>query len=263
MRKALFFLALCSFCEHTLLAQCGPNGHLGPIGNGQKSCIYTIGSGNMTWPSAPGVSVCTGTPCTAWGTSLTGLSQTLIGYLANVTSDIQAQLNAKATTAAPLGSLTAAVVKSASGVPSVAAAADVYGLWSGTKDSSHFMAGDGTMQTAGTSTSQMVSWVLCAAASCSTSDAVAIPFRVAAAGTSNTCYIAAGTAPTGADLIVQVTQNGLNAFTVTLTAGTAANTFLTSTPTMTRAAGDVLKASITQVGSTVPGMSVMLTCTLQ
>ena len=32
---------------------------------------------------------------------------------------------------------------------SAAAAADVYGLWSGTKDSSHFLAGDGTMQAGG------------------------------------------------------------------------------------------------------------------
>jgi hypothetical protein len=110
---------------------------------------------------------------------------------------------------------------------------------------------------------QTVTWVLCAAASCSTSDAILIPFRVQAAGSSNTCYIAASTPPTGADLIVQVMKNGSNAFTVDLAAGTAANTFLTSTPGMTRAAGDVLKASITQVGSTVPGQYVMLTCTLQ
>ena len=41
MRKALFFLALYSLSALTLCAQCGPNGHLGPIGNGQKSCIYT------------------------------------------------------------------------------------------------------------------------------------------------------------------------------------------------------------------------------
>ena len=45
-----------------------------------------------------------------------------------------------------LGSLSAAVVKSTSGTPSAAAAADIYGLWSGTKDSSHCTAGDGTMQ---------------------------------------------------------------------------------------------------------------------
>ena len=60
MRKALFFLALCSFCEHTLLAQCGPNGHLGPIGNGQKSCIYTVGSGTFVTLSGDASSTSTG-----------------------------------------------------------------------------------------------------------------------------------------------------------------------------------------------------------
>ena len=180
-------------------------------------------------------------------------------------TDWELQNPQTAPTAAQLPASVTGIRKSAGAgtTDTAAGVSDILGPWTGTKDSSHFPAGDGTMQTAGTSTAQTVSWVLCAAAACSTSDAVAIPFRVSAAGTSNTCYIAAGTAPTGADLIVQVTKNGSNAFTVALTAGTAANTFLTSTPTMTRAAGDVLKASITQVGSTVPGMSVMLTCTLQ
>jgi hypothetical protein len=83
-------------------------------------------SSGMTWPTTPGIGVCTGTPCTAWGTSITGLSQTLVGYMANVTSDIQAQLNAKQATLVSYTTITA--------------------LWSGTKDSSHCTAGDGTMQ---------------------------------------------------------------------------------------------------------------------
>lgn len=47
-----------------------------------------------------------------------------------------------------LGALATGVVKNttSTGVLSIAVAADIYGLWSGTKDSSHCLAGDGTMQ---------------------------------------------------------------------------------------------------------------------
>ena len=74
------------------------------------------GGGSMTWPSAPGITVCTSTPCTAWGTSLTapsgtivgtsdtqtltnktvdGVTPTVFGYL-DPTSSVQTQLNGKA-----------------------------------------------------------------------------------------------------------------------------------------------------------------------
>src|SRR5271157_3563508 len=39
MRKLLFSAFLICVTVHCVVAQCGPNGHLGPIGNNQRSCI--------------------------------------------------------------------------------------------------------------------------------------------------------------------------------------------------------------------------------
>lgn len=40
---------------------------------------YVYGGSGMIWPGTPGITVCTGTPCTAWGTSLTAPSGAIVG----------------------------------------------------------------------------------------------------------------------------------------------------------------------------------------
>lgn len=116
----------------------------------------------------------------------------------------------------------------------------------------------------GTAAGDSVTWVLCAAAACSTADAVLVPWIAASDWSSAKCYVSAGTPPTGTDgVTVQVLKNGVNAFTATLASGTAALTTVTSTPATRGAEGDNLTAAITAVGGTVPGANVTLRCKLQ
>lgn len=95
----------------------------GAIWTCQSGTWATVGGGggSQTWPTTPGITVCTGTPCTAWGTSLTapsgaivgttdtqtltnktvdGVTPTTFGFL-DPTSSVQTQLNAKAPLASP------------------------------------------------------------------------------------------------------------------------------------------------------------------
>jgi hypothetical protein len=124
--------------------------------------------------------------------------------------------------------------------------------------------GDGSELT-GVASGESVTWVLCAAAACTTADVVANPWIATQAWSSATCYIAAGTPPTGTGgVTVSITKNGSAAFSVTLPSGTMADTAPAPTASeVSGSAGDVLKASITAVGGTVPGAAVTLRCKLQ
>lgn len=107
-----------------------------------------------------------------------------------------------------------------------------------------------------------MTWGLCAVSNCTASDVVNNPYIFTGNYSVQNCYVAAGISPTGASLILQVKKNGSNAFTVVLTAGTANNTTLTSSPSMSGVTGDNISVAITQVGSTVAGANVTLACTL-
>jgi hypothetical protein len=61
---------------------------LASFAHAQTLAQPSSGSGSMTWPTVAGLTVCTGTPCTAWGTSLTAPAGTIVG-----TSDTQALTN--------------------------------------------------------------------------------------------------------------------------------------------------------------------------
>jgi hypothetical protein len=94
-------------------------------------------------------------------------------------------------------------------------------------------------------------------------DAVVTPWIATGTWSVDTCWIAAHTLPTGQGLIIQVTDNGNNSFAVTLSnVGTVADTAVVSNPVASGAKGDVLEASLTQVGSAVPGQNVALQCRL-
>jgi hypothetical protein len=81
------------------------------------------------------------------------------------------------------------------------------------------------------------------------------PYAVTLVGT----YATVGTAPTGANLILDVLKNGTTIYTTTanrptITAGSNASSTSPPTPDVTAAAaGDYLTVSIVQVGSTVAG----------
>jgi hypothetical protein len=103
-------------------------------------------------------------------------------------------------------------------------------------------------------------WDFCTAAPCSTSvDIITQPYPITVP-TWNPVYglISAGTAPTGSSLIITVYKNGSVAQAFTLPAG---STSAVLAPTFSCVQGDVLTASVTQVGSTIAGEHVTIVLT--
>ena len=103
-------------------------------------------------------------------------------------------------------------------------------------------------------------WDFCTAAPCDTSvDIITQPYPITVP-ILNPVYglISAGTAPTGSSLIITVYKNGSVAQTFTLPAG---STSAVLAPTFTSVQGDILTASVTQVGSTIAGEHVTIVLT--
>ena len=84
-------------------------------------------------------------------------------------------------------------------------------------------------------------------------------YYMESAGTLTKIRASVGTAPTGANLIVSVLENGISVGTATITAGTFTGT---TTLSSTYAAGDYFTINITQVGSTVAGTDLTVTLTV-
>ena len=75
------------------------------------------------------------------------------------------------------------------------------------------------------------------------------------AGTIGTIYAKVGTAPTGADLNIDINKNATSIFTTDLTIAATATTGNVAPATSAVAVGDVFTLDIDQVGSTVAGGS--------
>jgi hypothetical protein len=82
--------------------------------------------------------------------------------------------------------------------------------------------------------------------------------RIVADGVIERLDITVKTAPTGADLIVQLNQNGVALGTATIAAGDTSGFLALDEPCL---AGDLLTLDITQVGSTVAGSNLTATVT--
>jgi hypothetical protein len=111
-----------------------------------------------------------------------------------------------------------------------------------------------------------VSWGLCAGQDCAAGDTVAVPYIAIGRSRFSRCYIAAGTAPAGTDLLVDILKNGASIFNgipkLTLAAGQVTGATATFSDNAV-AEGDVLTAVITQAGSTVRGADVGASCRLE
>lgn len=110
-----------------------------------------------------------------------------------------------------------------------------------------------------------VTWGLCANTNCTVATTITAPWVAVSALTIEKCYVQAGTAPTGSTLIVDINKSGTTIFSGTklqLTAGSTSGT-QTVFGTTSLAEGDTLTIDIDQVGSTIPGKDLYVTCRLR
>lgn len=112
-----------------------------------------------------------------------------------------------------------------------------------------------------------VSWGLCVGSNCTTATTITVPWIAPAKAQFEKCFIAAGTGPVGAALIVDIHKAGTSIFSAgrlqIADGSTAGNTAaFASTALKTLAEGDLLTIDIDQTGTTTPGKNVFVTCRL-
>jgi hypothetical protein len=113
-----------------------------------------------------------------------------------------------------------------------------------------------------------VTWALCVGVACSTGTNLTPVWIAPKSGTVTACYAVAQTPPTGASLIIDVSNNGASIFDpagkLTISSGSSAVAEVaTFSAAKTVAAKDTLRISIEQVGSATAGMGVTATCLIE
>ena len=111
-------------------------------------------------------------------------------------------------------------------------------------------------------------WLLCLGTPCTTGTNLTTRYIITTSGTVTTCWITAKTAPTGADLEIDINLNGSTSIfgsgnELALAAGTDGPTSTTTLNNPSVDEGEYFTIDIDQVGSAVAGQDIAVTCQIE